>query len=204
MIGIVNHGSGNIQAIVNIYNRLNVPYKIIEDPAELSKADRLILPGVGSFDATMKQLLESGMKSALDEEVLIKKKPVLGVCVGMQILSNGSEEGTLPGLGWIKGMVKKFDISKIKHKPFLPHMGWNTIEPSISHDIFKDLDHDLGFYFIHSYYFETEESTNILATSIYGDEFTSAVINNHIFGMQFHPEKSHSNGTKLLSNFAKI
>ena len=204
MIGIVNYGSGNIQAIANIYSRLNIPFEIIEDPSELAKTNKLILPGVGAFDATMKQLLDSGLKSALDEEVLIKKKPVLGVCVGMQIMSNGSEEGTLPGLGWIKGKVKKFDINKFKEKPFLPHMGWNTIEPKINHDVFKDLDYDLGFYFVHSYYFETEHSTNLLSTSIYGDEFASAVFNNQIFGMQFHPEKSHSNGVQLLSNFAKL
>jgi len=204
MIGIVNYGSGNIQAIANIYNRLNIPFEIVEDPNQLSKADKLILPGVGAFDATMKQLLDSGLKSALDEEVLIKKKPVLGVCVGMQILSSGSEEGSLPGLGWIKGKVRKFDLNKLKYKPFLPHMGWNTIEPKFNHGIFKDLDHELGFYFVHSYYFETEDSCNILSTSVYGDEFASAVFNNHIFGMQFHPEKSHFNGIQLLKNFAEL
>lgn len=204
MIGIVNYGSGNIQAIANIYNRLNIPFEIIDNPNELEKADKLILPGVGAFDATMKQLLDSGLKSALDEEVLIKKKPVLGVCVGMQILSSGSEEGTLPGLGWIKGKVKKFDLNKLKDKPFLPHMGWNTVEPQLNHDVFNDLEHDLGFYFVHSYYFETEDSKNILGTSIYGDEFASAVFNNHIFGMQFHPEKSHFNGIQLLKNFANL
>jgi glutamine amidotransferase len=204
MIGIVNYGSGNIQAISNIYNRLNTPFQIIEDPSELARADKLILPGVGAFDATMKKVIDSGLKSALDEEVLIKKKPVLGVCVGMQILGNGSDEGTLPGLGWIKGKVKKFDLNKLSDKPFLPHMGWNTIEPKFNHDIFKDLDHELGFYFVHSYYFETEDSRNILSTSVYGDEFASSVFNNNIFGMQFHPEKSHFNGIQLLKNFAGL
>ncbi len=204
MIGIVDYGSGNIQAIANIYNRLNIPFRIIQEPDALKMADHLILPGVGAFDTTMKELNESGLREALDEEVLIKRKPVLGVCVGMQILAESSEEGTMPGLGWIKGKVQKFDVSKLKDKPFLPHMGWNTIEPKINHDVFKDLDYDLGFYFVHSYYFETEDSTNILGTSIYGDEFASAVFNNHIFGMQFHPEKSHSNGVHLLSNFAKL
>jgi glutamine amidotransferase len=204
LIGIVDYGSGNIQAIANIYNRLNIPFRIIQEPDALKMADHLILPGVGAFDTTMKELNESGLREALDEEVLIKRKPVLGVCVGMQILAESSEEGTMPGLGWIKGKVQKFDVSKLKDKPFLPHMGWNTIEPKINHDVFKDLDYDLGFYFVHSYYFETEDSTNILGTSIYGDEFASAVFNNHIFGMQFHPEKSHSNGVHLLSNFAKL
>jgi glutamine amidotransferase len=204
MIGIVNYGSGNIRAIVNIYNRLNIHFEIIEDPTDVERADKLILPGVGAYDATMKKLLDSGLKSALDEEVLIKKKPVLGVCVGMQILGSGSEEGALPGLGWIKGKVKKFDLNKLREKPFLPHMGWNTIEPKFNHVIFNDLDYELGFYFVHSYYFETEDSRNILSTSIYGEEFASAVFNNNIFGMQFHPEKSHSNGIQLLKNFAEL
>lgn len=204
MIGIVNYGSGNIQAIANIYNRSNIPFQIIEDPNLLKKADKLILPGVGSFDATMQQLNNSGLKSALDEEVLVNNKPVLGVCVGMQILSEGSEEGVLPGLGWIKGKVKKFDISKIKEKPYLPHMGWNTVISKISHDLFNGIDEELGFYFVHSFYFETLRQEDVLGTTFYGGTFSSAVFHNQIFGMQFHPEKSHFNGIQLLSNFAKL
>ena len=119
MIGIVDYGSGNIQAIANIYKQLNISHKIISNPDDLSLATRLILPGVGSFDETMKQLINSGLKSKLDDLVLNKNIPVLGVCVGMQIMSNESEEGNLPGLGWIEGKVKKFDISKIPEKPFI-------------------------------------------------------------------------------------
>lgn len=204
MIGIVNYGSGNIQAIANIYNRLNIPFEVIENPELLKKADKLILPGVGAFDATMSQLVNSGLKSALDEEVLVKNKPIMGVCVGMQILAESSEEGGLPGLGWIKGKVKRFDVTKLKEKPYLPHMGWNTVEPNVDHLLFQKLDHDLGFYFVHSYYFEPSHSTDILGISHYGDTFASAVFHDHIFGMQFHPEKSHSNGVQLLSNFAKL
>lgn len=204
MIGIVDYGSGNVQAIANIYNRLNIPFQIIKEPNKLNIADHLILPGVGAFDATMKELNDSGLRTSLDEEVLVKKKPVMGVCVGMQILSESSEEGTLKGLGWIKGNVKKFDVSQLKEKPYLPHMGWNTIDPNLDHPIFKNLDYDLGFYFVHSYFFEPKDSSDILAKSFYGNYFASAVYNNHIFGMQFHPEKSHSNGIQLLSNFAKL
>lgn len=204
MIGIVDYGSGNIQAIANIYNRLNIPFQIIKDPDKLKIADHLILPGVGAFDATMKELNDSGMRDSLDEEVLIKQKPVLGVCVGMQILAESSEEGSLPGLGWIKGKVKKFDVSKLKEKPYLPHMGWNTVEPKVNHLLFQDIDHELGFYFVHSYYFDPSQITDILGTSFYGETFASAVYHGHIFGMQFHPEKSHSNGVQLLSNFAKL
>jgi imidazole glycerol phosphate synthase glutamine amidotransferase subunit len=114
MIGIINYGSGNIQAIANIYNRLNVPFRIVDDPNHLKEVEKLILPGVGAFDATMKELVKSGLKDALNEEVMVLNKPVLGICVGMQILCDGSEEGDLNGLGWIKGKVKKFDILKIR------------------------------------------------------------------------------------------
>jgi glutamine amidotransferase len=204
MIGIVNYGSGNIQAIANIYSRLNIPTKIITEPSELHEADKLILPGVGAFDETMKQLIGSGLKEELDKLVLHEKKPILGICVGMQIMAESSEEGTLDGLGWIKGRVKKFDISWFKQKPYLPHMGWNTIIPKTGHPIFSNLDAEQGFYFVHSYYFECADDSNILATSDYGIEFSSAVYNNNIYGMQFHPEKSHTNGIQLLENFAKL
>jgi len=204
MIGIINYGSGNVQAIANIYNRTNFQYKIIQDPEQLKNVDKLILPGVGDFDETIKVLDSSGLRNALNEEVLVKKKPVLGICVGMQILSNDSEEGTQKGLGWINGNVKKFDILKIKDKPFIPHMGWNNVVPQIKHDLFNKIDIELGFYFVHSYFFQPLSSDNILGTTFYGEEFTSAVFNDNIFGVQFHPEKSHSNGIQLLSNFASI
>ena len=204
MIGIVNYGSGNIQAIANIYSRLNIQTKIITDPSDLHQADKLILPGVGAFDETMKQLIESGLKEELDNLVLHQLKPILGICVGMQIMAESSEEGNLPGLGWIKGRVKKFDVSWFKQKPYLPHMGWNTIIPETNHPIFSNLDAEQGFYFVHSYYFECADESSILATSDYGIKFSSAVNNNNILGMQFHPEKSHSNGIQLLENFAKL
>lgn len=204
MIGIVNYGSGNIHAIANIYSRLNIPTTIITDPSELQEAEKLILPGVGAFDETMKQLIGSGLKEELDKLVLHEKKPILGICVGMQIMAESSEEGDLEGLGWIKGRVRKFDLSWFKHKPYLPHMGWNTIKPNSNHPIFSDLDQDQGFYFVHSYYFECFDQSNSLATTDYGIEFSSSVSDSNIFGMQFHPEKSHSNGIKLLENFAKL
>ena len=204
MIGIVNYGSGNVQAIANIYNRANIPFQIISEYERIKNVDKFILPGVGAFDATMKELNNSGLRDALDEQVLVLGKQVLGICVGMQILSNGSEEGKLKGLGWVDGIVKKFDDSKLKEKPYTPHMGWNSIEPLVDHELFKGVDNDLGFYFVHSYFFETINSKNILCNTYYGDYFSSAVYNNQIFGVQFHPEKSHSNGIKLLSNFAKM
>ncbi len=204
MIGIINYGSGNVQAIANIYNRSNIPYKIIDKPDQLNYVQKLILPGVGAFDETMRVLNSSGLKDKLDKEVLESKKPVLGICVGMQILSEGSEEGNLNGLGWIKGFVKKINVSKIKEKPYTPHMGWNNVDPIVNHKLFNNIDQKLGFYFVHTYYFEASNVKNILATTDYGEKFTSAVINENIYGVQFHPEKSHSNGIQLLSNFSRL
>lgn len=204
MITIVNYGSGNIQAIGNIYKRLNIEVSVADTIEVLSLATKLILPGVGAFDKTMKQLVDSGMKSKLDYLVLEKKVPILGICVGMQILANGSEEGDLPGLGWIKGMVKRFDVSKFTHKPHIPHMGWNNVKPMVKHPLFNNMDEHQGFYFLHSYYFECMNSGEILSTTEYGDQFASAVYRDNIFGTQFHPEKSHHNGIQLLKNYAEL
>lgn len=204
MIGIVDYGSGNVEAIANVYNRLNIQNEIISNPTELSHASKLILPGVGAFDATMKKLLDSGLKNELDRLVLEHQIPIMGICVGMQILADSSEEGHLAGLGWIPGKVKKFDTSNFKDKPYLPHMGWNNVHPIKDLDIFTAIDIDKGFYFVHSYYYECTNSSNALATTTYGYQFVSAVHNKNIFGMQFHPEKSHSNGVQLLKNFALL
>ena len=204
MIGIIDYGSGNIQAIATIYKNLNIKYQVITKPEDLEKADKLVLPGVGAFDATMQQLIDSGLKDKLNELVIDKKVPILGICVGLQVMGYGSDEGDLPGLGWIPGQVKKFDETKIELKPKLPHMGWNVINDIRNHKLFNGIDNDFGFYFVHSFYFECEKEENILTTSNYGVEFTSSIYANHIFGTQFHPEKSHGNGVQLLKNFAEL
>tara|TARA_B100002052_G_scaffold299170_1_gene335899 strand:- start:2695 stop:3309 length:615 start_codon:yes stop_codon:yes gene_type:complete len=204
MIGIINYGSGNIQALATIYKKINVNYQIIHSPDNLNEIKKIILPGVGSFDKTMQQLIQSGFSDKLNELVMLKKIPILGICVGLQVMGYGSEEGKMPGLGWIPGKVKRFNKDKINNKPKLPHMGWNKINNFKNHPIFKDIDYDFGFYFIHSYYFECENSDNILTTSLYGVEFASSIYNNNIFGMQFHPEKSHANGVQVLKNFAHL
>ena len=204
MIGIIDYGSGNVQAIATIYKNLNIDFRVLSNPKDLMKADKLILPGVGAFDATMQQLNNSGIKEELNKLVLEKKIPILGICVGLQVMGYGSEEGNLPGLGWIPGKVKKFDESKINFKPKLPHMGWNIIKDIKNHSLFKGIDNDFGFYFVHSYYFECENEENILATSFYSKEFTSSIYAENIFGTQFHPEKSHRNGVQLFKNFAEI
>ena len=148
MIGIIDYGSGNIQAIATIYKNLNIEHQVLNNPEDLKKVDKLILPGVGAFDATMQQLIDSGLKEELNKLVLKEKVPVLGICVGLQVMGFESEEGKLPGLGWIPGKVKKFDKSRIEIKPKLPHMGWNEIKDIRSHPLFDGIDSDFGFYFV--------------------------------------------------------
>ncbi len=204
MIGIVNYGSGNIYAIANIYKRLDIDYKLISDPAELEEADKLILPGVGAFDETMQLLNNSGLKSKLDELVIEKKVPIIGVCVGMQILAESSDEGSLPGFGWIKGKVKKIDIANLIHKPHLPHLGWNSIQLEKESNLLEAIDMDRGFYFLHTYYMECDREDDVLCATNYGKRFASAVNCENVYGVQFHPEKSHSNGITLFRNFANL
>jgi imidazole glycerol-phosphate synthase subunit HisH len=204
MITIINYGLGNISAFANVYKRLNIPVTIATRREELKDAGKIILPGVGAFDHAMTLLQKSGMRETLDELVLEKKIPVIGICVGMQILAKSSDEGILPGLGWIDGVVKKFDASLIKHKTRLPHMGWNTIKPINGNGLFESLPEDPRFYFLHSYYFHCNNKVNTIANTQYGIEFASAVNSENIYGVQFHPEKSHENGIQLLNNFANL
>jgi imidazole glycerol-phosphate synthase subunit HisH len=204
MIKIVDYGSGNIQAIGNIYRRANIAYTVVNTPKDLYGAEKLILPGVGAFDQTMNQLVRSGMKDVLDELVLEKEIPVLGICVGMQILCKGSDEGIVPGLGWIDGFVKKIETKNLTTKPHLPHMGWNDFTQAKESPILNGLDAEKGFYFLHSYYFSCNNTDDILTYSNYGEKFASAVNSKNIYGAQFHPEKSHSNGIIFLENFAKL
>ena len=204
MIGIIDYGSGNINAIVNVYEQLNVSYTVINQKPDLLRSKKLILPGVGSFDQVMDQLNKSGLRDCIDNLVLEKKVPVMGICVGMQIMACSSEEGALPGLGWFKNStVEKIDISKLTQKPSIPHMGWNNVFPTDEHSILKDIDFEYGFYFLHSYVFSCRPE-NILLTTKYGSEFPSAINNENIFGFQFHPEKSHLNGLNLFKNFADL
>jgi glutamine amidotransferase len=205
MLTIINYGSGNVRAIGNIYDSLNIKYTIIDTvfdfPVETTK---IILPGVGAFDETMKHLNDSGFRELLDEKVLIEKVPVLGICVGMQILAEGSEEGNLPGLGWVKGYVRKFDESKLTFLPKLPHLGWNSVKPARDSKILENIDFETGFYFIHSYFFQCAHLSDVLTTTDYGDAFSSSINYENIFGTQFHPEKSHKNGIRLLNNFSSL
>lgn len=204
MIGIIDYGSGNIQAIKNIYKNLKIPCKFVSMPAELEGVTKIILPGVGAFDEAMTQLNQSGMREILDTMVLEHRTPVLGVCVGMQIMASSSDEGKLAGLSWFDAQVKLFDENDIRTKPKLPHMGWNEINTMREHTIFNSVDFEKGFYFLHSFYFACQNDEDVLANAHYGKAFNCAVNKDNIFGFQFHPEKSHSNGINLFKNFAEL
>jgi glutamine amidotransferase len=204
MIAIIDYGLGNIRAYANIYKKLDVPFLVTSKASELTKATKIIIPGVGAFDHAMDLLEKSGMRKILDELVLDRHFPVLGICVGMQILARSSEEGTLPGLGWIDGEVKKFDISTLKYRTHLPHMGWNDVQPTTKTNLFQGIELGARFYFLHSYYFHCSQKEDIIAVTDYGGYFACAVNSKNIYGVQFHPEKSHHYGIQLLKNFANL
>jgi len=203
MIAIVNYGLGNVKAFAEVYKRLDIPAVIASKPDDLKQAAKLILPGVGAFDTAMRLLENSHLRPTLDELVLKRRLPVLGVCVGMQMLAQKSEEGSLPGLGWIDGEVKRFQLAAATNSLRLPHMGWNNIRPLEKNLLLQGLDRDARFYFLHSYFFRAYHHTDIIAVTDFDGEFACAVNHANIFGVQFHPEKSHHWGVKLLENFAR-
>ena len=204
MITIIDYGVGNIFAFQNVYKRLNIPTRIAKSVNDLDNVNKLILPGVGHFDYAISQLNASGMRKRLDELVIVEKKPIIGICVGMQMMARKSDEGNAEGLGWIEADIKKFDTSTIEHHTKLPHMGWNDVKPISNHPLFEGLEKDAIFYFLHSFYFECSNQKNIISETEYGINFTSSVQHDNIYGIQFHPEKSHSYGERLLENFAKL
>ena len=204
MIAIVDYGLGNISAFANIFKRLNIEFLVSDSKVSLNKAKRIILPGVGSFDHAMNSLNLSGLRETLDDLVIHKGVPVLGVCVGMQMMADQSEEGVAEGLGWIPGTVRllKSDL-KGRGQLVLPHMGWNNLEIIKNNFIFDNLDESKKFYFLHSYYFDADDDYLLSKTS-YGHEFACLINNRNVYGIQCHPEKSHHNGVNLLKNFASF
>ena len=196
MITLIDYGVGNIFAFQNVYKRLDIPTKIAKNRQDLINTEKLILPGVGSFDYAMSQLNASGMRDTLDELVIKEKVPVIGICVGMQMMGNRSDEGKLEGLKWIDSEILKFDESLIEQRTKLPHMGWNDVTPVKNHPLFIGLEKEAIFYFLHSYYFKCNNLTDSIAVSDYGLSFSSAVNKDNIYGIQFHPEKSHQYGEK--------
>lgn len=204
MIAIIDYGVGNINAFVNIFRKLGVDVKIARKSEDLDQATKLILPGVGHFDYAMERFSSSGMRETAAELVLNQGIPVVGICVGMQMLAESSDEGKLRGLGWIDGTVRRFDPATLKHSTRLPHMGWNDIYVPKPNPLMVNLEQDARFYFLHSYYFECNDVDDTIALAEYGSKFTCAVNHKNIYGVQFHPEKSHHFGIQLLLNFSNI
>lgn len=204
MIRIVDYGLGNIHAFLTLYKRLGIEAASARTAADLADATKLILPGVGAFDHAIEQLEQSGMRPVLEVMVHEHKVPVLGICVGMQMLAGSSEEGQLPGLNWVPGRVRSFRSTPASQTLPMPHMGWNHVNPKPDSPLFTGFDPDPRFYFLHSFYFECADAEHVSATADYGLQFACVVSNGHIHGVQCHPEKSHHFGTALLKNFAEI
>lgn len=205
MICIVDYGVGNIQAFLNLFKRLGVEARRAGTPEVLSDADRLVLPGVGHFDHAMQRLNDSGMRPKLEELVLGAQVPVVGICVGMQMLANGSDEGNLPGLNWVPGRVRAFANTHGSATLPMPHMGWNELQPRTHSRLFaKGFDKSPQFYFLHSFFFDAEDKSDVAATANYGFDFDAVVSRGHIHGVQCHPEKSHHWGEQLLKNFVGL
>lgn len=205
MITIVDYGMGNLGSIKNMFKYIGIEATIENDPDKIKNASKILLPGVGSFDTAMKKINESDLKEVLNEKALKEQVPVLGICLGMQLLTNSSEEGTLQGLGWIDAKTMSFK-GRIETKYKIPHMGWNIVaklNESLLTQGFEGFD-ETRFYFVHSYFVKVEDDKNSIFKTNYGIEFDSAIQKDNIYGAQFHPEKSHKFGMKLFENFARI
>lgn len=200
MITILSYGVGNIQAFCRAFDILKIPYEITSSKSGMQRAKKLLLPGVGSFDNAISLLNNSGFRDNLEKLVISYQVPILGVCVGMQMFANSSEEGDMSGLGWIDGTVKKFPSKK---GTVIPHMGWNNVNWVPNFPLLEGLSNENYFYFLHSYFLESTDKTSKSITSHYDFEFPSIVSKENIIGTQFHPEKSHASGLVLLNNFYK-
>ncbi|MCG3714143.1 imidazole glycerol phosphate synthase subunit HisH [Arcobacter lacus] len=199
MVTIIDYGMGNLGSIANMIKKVGHKSVITSDLEEIKKATMLILPGVGSFDNGMRNLAEFGMIEVLNQKVLLEKTPILGICLGMQLMTKSSEEGNLVGLGWIDAQTRKFESDTLK----IPHMGWNIIKHQKSSKLFDEMKSEKRFYFVHSYYVNCTYSEDILTTTTYTCDFVSAFERKNIVGAQFHPEKSHKFGMSLIKNFVE-
>ncbi|HEY1032736.1 MAG TPA: imidazole glycerol phosphate synthase subunit HisH [Flavipsychrobacter sp.] len=204
MITIIDYGMGNLASVQNMFKRIGAPCEITGDLDRINKAQKILLPGVGAFDAAVQRIDATGLRSLLSQKAEVEKVPVLGICLGMQLLTKSSEEGKLNGLGWIPAKTIKFSFdagSNLK----VPHMGWNEIHVVNQYPLINDLPPEPRFYFVHSYHVKAEDDRYVIARTHYGHDFDSMITNgDNIFGAQFHPEKSHKFGMKLFENFARI
>lgn len=203
MIIIVDYGMGNLGSVLNMFNKVGAKAKISSSVDEIKDAYKILLPGVGAFDTAMEKINNSGLREVLNEKALVDKIPILGICLGMQLLTTGSEEGQLPGFNWIHGYVKKFDVANLSNIK-VPHMGWNNIKIDRKNELLNGLNDEARFYFVHSYYVLTSDINDAVASTYYGLWFNSVINNNNIWGAQFHPEKSHKYGMKLMKNFSEL
>ena len=203
MITIVDYGMGNLGSIFNMFKKIGVQSKITSDKIEIEKASKILLPGVGSFDAAMSKIKELDFQSLLNFKALEEKIPVLGICLGMQLLTNSSEEGNLPGLGWIPAETLKFKFDANQNLK-IPHMGWNMVQKNRTSKLTDDFEEEARFYFVHSYYVKCKNDANSILKTNYGFTFDSVIQKDNIYGAQFHPEKSHKFGMKLFKNFSEI
>lgn len=205
MICVVDYGVGNIQAFLNLFKRIGIEARRANTPESLSDATRLVLPGVGHFDHAMLRLNDSGLRPKLEQMVQGAQIPVVGICVGMQMLAEGSEEGSLQGLNWIPGRVRAFATEHQSAGLPMPHMGWNDLRPREGSRLFsRGFESAPEFYFLHSYFFDAQDEQDVAATARYGLDFHAVVSRGHIHGVQCHPEKSHHWGEQLLKNFVEL
>ncbi len=205
MIAIINYGIGNLASVRNMLRKVGeYDVEITKEVDTIQAADKLILPGVGKFDYGMQRLNESGLVEPLSTMVLEDKKPILGICLGAQLMTRSSDEGKLPGLGWAKGKTVAFDRSKLSDSDKVPHMGWNYTLPAKKVDLFESMHANPRFYFVHSYHLEMDDKSDVWLTTEYGYDFCSAYQHENIFACQFHPEKSHKFGMKLMENFVAL
>lgn len=203
MIAIIDYGMGNLGSIQNMLKKIGAQSVITSDHNIIRGADKLILPGVGAFDKGMAGLLERNLIGVLNEEVLVNGKKILGLCLGMQLITHSSEEGNAVGLGWVNAKTVKFRFDKSETMLRVPHMGWNYLSQAQSHVLFENLTSKPRYYFVHSYYVECAQPDQIIATCSYGTDFAAVIGHKNILGTQFHPEKSHRFGLQLLRNFVE-
>jgi imidazole glycerol-phosphate synthase subunit HisH len=204
LISVLESGFGNVGSILNMLRHLGIEARKISDPEEIRNAESLILPGVGAFDAGMSRLIERGVIPALNHVALARKRPILGICLGMQLLLEGSDEGSFAGLGWIKGRSVRFVSTDEQQRLRIPNMGWHEVAITRSSRLFEGASDRARFYFVHSYHAQCRDSADVAATANYGARFTAAVEHENVFGVQFHPEKSHRFGMSLLQSFARL
>ena len=200
-VTIVDYGMGNLGSIRNMLKKIGFESRISNDPAAIASAEKLILPGVGAFDAGMENLEEAGLLPALNKRVLEERVPVLGICLGMQLMAKSSAEGRRAGLGWVDAEVLRFEPGPRALK--VPHMGWNRVQPLRASPLTDGLPEEPRFYFVHSYFVRCRKSEDVLLTTLYGEPFHSAFASGNVYGVQFHAEKSHKFGMALLANFAR-